>query len=86
MTLVKEEHWKYYLGDMPMPPDATVEMMWAAIEAIEKMDEVEKTLKEIETFTKMRDDYIYYNKNAEGSDAVKWYNEIIDFYREKLNG
>lgn len=86
MTVLKQEHWSYYLGDMPMPPDATVEMMWAAYDAMEQMKEVDDTLKEIELFTKMRDDYINYHENADGSDAVKWYNEIIEFYTEKLNG
>ena len=86
MSALREEHWRYYLGEMPMPPDATVEMMWAAYDAMQQMEEVDYVLKEIETFTNMRDDYLSYHTNAEQSDAVKWYNEIIDFYREKLNG
>ena len=91
--MITEEHWRDMLGDMPMPPDATVEMMWAAYDALHSMDEVEEALKEIPYHEKMLEHY--QNRLKQEKDPqklatlrsiVKSCEEIIGIYREKLNG
>lgn len=85
-SLVTQEYWTDMLGDMPMPEGATPEMVWAAIEAMQQLDEIDEALKNVKTYQKMRDYYVNSHGGIEDSDAVKWYDEIIDFYRGKLNG
>jgi len=86
MSLVTPEHWKEVLGDMPMPEGATPEMMWAAIDAISEMNEIDETLQNIALYQGMRDDWIKRHDGSTEGEAVRLYNEIIDFYRGKLNG
>ena len=47
---VTPDHWRERLGDMPMPENATAEMMWAAEDAVYDMDSIEQTLKDIKEF------------------------------------
>lgn len=91
--MIKEEHWREVLGNMPMPPDATVEMMWAAYDALHQMDEVEEALKELPYHEGMREHYQTRlntetdpQKRATLISILKSCDEIIDFYREKLHG
>ena len=81
---VSEEYWCSYLGDMPMPEDATMEMFWAARGALDSMEYLEETLDNIKTFERIES--FYQNKGEKSIDGLKWAREILDFYRGELNG
>lgn len=89
--MIKEEHWREVLGNMPMPPDVTVEMIWAAYDALHSMDEVEEALKEMPYHQEMREHYSKRleketdpSKIATLNSIIKLIDEILEIYRERL--
>lgn len=56
--IVTQEYWESWLGDMPKPEDATVDMMWAAYEAVKKFEDEEEDVKMIAWYTESKEEYI----------------------------
>ena len=99
-SLVTKEHWEFWLGNMPMPEGATTEMMWAARDALDKIEDREEDLKMITWYRESQEAYLekrkfwVANKKDEPDYAEKLalYDSIlgtiqegIDFLMERLN-
>lgn len=100
-SYVTEDHWREYLGDNPMPEDATAEMLWAAQDALEEMEDRDNLLKritfyenewrkEIKLYRTAREERgigtEYEQKYQKIETKLKSLKEIIELYRELLNG
>jgi hypothetical protein len=99
---ITKEYWQYYFPNTEMPEGSTYESLNAAIEFMESEDTIEEALKNIKIFTDLRDKfygnrykaaYETRHLNAEHEKeyqtvifAIKQYNEIIEIYKERLNG
>lgn len=99
MSLVNEEHWKFWLGDMPMPEGATFEMMWAARDVIDNISDIEYALEMIQEYSAIEKDwqprwvYVQKQRHLGGKHEEEYQNvkkiiqaikEIIEFHRERL--
>lgn len=83
-----------WLGDMPMPEEATDEMMMAAAHAIEEMERKDEAIEGITFFTEILERDKKKLAEAEGygdteacdtlNSIMKTTNEIIDKYRSWL--
>lgn len=50
MSLVSEERWKGWMGDMPMPEGCTSEMMWVMYDTIKRIEDKEYAAEQIEFY------------------------------------
>lgn len=96
--MISEDLWRERLGDMPMPPEATVEMMWAAYDALDEIRQRDEDLEMIKWFQKSRGMWErcinYFELNPDIRDSAKriecmkkniiLIDEGIDFLRERL--
>lgn len=53
--MIQEEHWREVLDGMPMPPDATPEMMWAAYDALQEIKERDESLVMLKWYQKSKE-------------------------------
>lgn len=96
-----QEEWSAWLGDMPMPEGATMDMMWAARAALAQMKGVDDAVEGLAQFQEIKAKWMpryeetkrdrYKNKEGEAAyrtlcSIMKSIDEIIEFYRENING
>lgn len=96
--LVTEEHWKDWLGDMPMPEGATSDMMYAAYDALKEIEDREEDLKMLQWYQESKINYEkkiefwktktnepdYHTKLATLENIMKLIDEGIELLRERL--
>ena len=83
-TPASEERWKSLLGNVPMPEGATNEMMWAARDAIEEMDEREEVVAMMKIHEESKKHYEELCDFWEGKKGDPQYTEKITIYRTAL--
>ncbi len=89
---VSEPEWRFWLGDMPMPKDATPEMLDAARQVVENMEKQDEAAENIAYFMESLRHYEGKLEEAkkEGQPTetlesiIRTENEIIDTYRSWL--
>jgi len=87
-----------WLGDMPMPEGATVDMMWAAYDALQEIEDRDEAIRMIAWYedskSKWEREYEYWkdkkdlpqyaSKMKHIPEILKLIDEGIELYREKL--
>jgi len=99
-SLVTPEYWKMWLGDMPMPEDATTDMMWAAHDAMQEFEARDEDIRMINWYEESKKHYVkkrefwlprtnepdYVDKLRIYDNILEQIDEGIEFLREQLNG
>lgn len=95
---VSKEEWSLWFGDMPYPEGATHDMLMAARDALEAIEEKEEDLRLLQWWQKQKEDYEekiknwklrigepdYHKKLALLEENLRLIEEGIELVRERL--
>lgn len=89
--LVTPDHWQLWLGDMPMPEDATLEMMYAAYDAMTEFENKDEDFKMLawhqeskEVYTKRREFWVKRTHEPDYAEKLETYDSILNLIDEGI--